>query len=121
MGTGSLILSGVGIAAVLLVFRAILANRARLPKDQLMSLLDQGSIILDVRTPQEFAQGHAPGSRNVPLDQLGSQLPTLDRTKPILVCCASGARSGVAKAMLERAGFPKVDNAGPWQRLLRAQ
>ena len=120
METSTLIFGGVGIAVVVLVLRSYLANRSRLTKDQMMTLLDQGALILDVRTTQEFAQGHAPGSRNVPLDQLASHLPKLDRTQSILVCCASGARSGVAKAMLERAGFSKVDNAGPWQRLLRA-
>ena len=120
METSTLILGGVGIAAAWLVLRTYLANRSRLTKDQMMTLLDQGTLILDVRTAQEFAQCHAPGSRNVPLDQLASQLPKLDRTRSILVCCASGARSGMAKAMLERAGFTKVDNAGPWQRLLSA-
>ncbi len=120
METSTLILGGVGIAVVVLVLRTLLANRSRLSQDQMMTLLDRGAVILDVRTPQEFAQGHAPGSRNVPLDQLADHLSKLDRTKPILVCCASGARSGAAKAMLDQAGFPQVENAGPWQRLVRA-
>ena len=85
-----------------------------------MTLLDQGALIIDVRTPQEFALGHAPGSRNIPLDRLSDHLAELDRTRHLLVCCASGARSAAAKAMLDQAGFARVDNAGPWQRLLRA-
>jgi rhodanese-related sulfurtransferase len=86
----------------------------------MMTLIDQGATILDVRTSQEFAQGHAPGSRNIPLDRLSDHLADLDRTKHLLVCCASGARSAAAKAMLDKAGFARVDNAGSWRRLVRA-
>ncbi|MDP2876665.1 MAG: rhodanese-like domain-containing protein [Holophaga sp.] len=118
METSTLIIGGVGIAVAMLVLRTIFSNRSKLSKDQLMTLLDQGTVILDVRTPQEFAQGHVPESRNIPLDTLSSHFAKLDRTKPILVCCASGARSGAAKAMLEKAGFTRVENEGPWQRLM---
>ena len=120
METSTLIISCTGVVALVLVLRTFLANRSRLSKDQMMTLIDQGAMILDVRTPQEFAQGHAPGSRNIPLDRLANHLDELDRSKHLLVCCASGARSAAAKAMLDKAGFAMVDNAGPWQRLLRA-
>jgi rhodanese-related sulfurtransferase len=72
-------------------------------------------VILDVRTSQEFLAEHAPGSLNVPLDGLGADLPGVERDHPILVCCATGARSSIAKVMLERLGFSDVVNAGPWQ------
>lgn len=120
METSTLIFGGVGIVVAMLVFRTFFSNRSKLSKDQMMTLLNQGAVILDVRTPQEFAQGHVPKSRNIPLDTLSSQFSKLDRTKPILVCCASGARSGMAKSMLEKAGFTQVENAGPWQCLLSA-
>lgn len=120
METFPLILTCAGIVALVLVLRTFLANRSRISKDQMMTLLNEGAVILDVRTPQEFAQGHAPGSRNIPLDRLSDHLSELDRTKHLLVCCASGARSAAAKGMLDKAGFARVDNAGPWQRLLRA-
>ena len=120
MEANTLIMTCAGAIALVLVLRTFLANRSRLSKEQMMTLIDQGAMILDVRTPQEFAQGHAPGSRNIPLDRLASQLAELDRSRQWLVCCASGARSAAAKAMLDKAGFARVDNAGPWQRLLRA-
>ena len=120
MDTSQLIVTCVGAAVLAYALRTFLANRSRLTKDQMMTLIDQGATIIDVRTPQEFAQGHAPGSRNIPLDRLAEHLAELDRDKPVLVCCASGARSGAAKAMLDQAGFAKVDNVGPWQRLLHA-
>ena len=121
MESSTLILVGVGLIGAFLLFRIVVANRSRLTKDQLMTLLDQKVLILDVRSPQEFAQGHAPGSVNVPLDRLAEHMPKLVKSKPILVCCASGARSGAAKAILDSAGFTQVSNAGPWQRLLRAK
>lgn len=80
-----------------------------------MKLIQEGAQIVDVRSPQEFAQAHVKGSRNIPLPQLMNRVVELDRDKPIVVCCASGARSSVAKDILERAGFPSVHNAGSWQ------
>ena len=120
MEPGNLILTGAAALALLLVLRAVLASRGGLSREQLAALVDQGAVIVDVRTPQEFAGGHAPGSRNIPLDRLSGQLGELDRARPLLVCCASGARSAAAKGILLKAGFTKVDNAGPWRRLLRA-
>lgn len=86
--------------------------------EELKAVKARGAILVDVRSPGEFSQAHAPGSRNIPLDQLGTRMMELDRAKPVIVCCASGGRSGMAKQMLEREGFPEVHNAGPWQKLL---
>ena len=118
MASGTLLTAALGLILGYLLLRAFLNHRSRPGKEQMTSLLENGAIILDVRTSQEFSEGHAPGSRNIPLDRLAAQLPQLDRKKPILVCCASGARSGMAKSMLEKAGFAAVSNVGPWQRLL---
>ena len=118
METTTLSFTGTGIAVLVLTLRTFIGSRSGLSKEAIRELLDQGALILDVRTPGEFARGHAPGSRNVPLDSLVSQLKALDRTKPILVCCASGARSGAAKATLDKAGFTQVRNAGSWQKVM---
>lgn len=117
METSTLILTGAAIVALVLALRGFSARMSGLSREAIRALVDQGALVLDVRTPAEFGQGHVPGSRNVPLDRLPSQLQTLDRSKPILVCCASGARSAAAKAILDRAGFTGVRNAGPWQRI----
>lgn len=84
---------------------------------RLQELRRQGAVILDVRTPGEFAQGHARGARNIPLAELQARLGELDRAKPVLACCASGARSGSARAILLKAGFQEVHNVGPWTAL----
>ena len=118
METTPLILTGTGVVALVLALRTFFANRSGLSKEEIKALMDQGAMILDVRTPGEFSRGHAPGSRNVPLYRLPSQMKALDRSKPILVCCASGARSAAAKAMLDEAGFTQVRNAGSWQRVM---
>lgn len=120
METSTVLYAGVGVAVAMLVFRSFQAKRAHVSSEDMKQLLEKGAVILDVRTKQEFSQGHAPGSRNIPLDRLGQDLKKLDRKKPILVCCASGARSAAGKALLEKAGFTNVSDAGPWQRLVQA-
>ena len=90
---------------------------APLTPEQLKDLKRRGAVILDVRAPPEFAQGHAKGARNVPLGTLQDKLGSLDKGKPILTCCASGARSASARSILLKAGFTEVHNAGPWTNL----
>ncbi len=66
-------------------------------------------VLVDVCEPQEFAAGHAVGARNVPLGQLeGSKLLPTNKALPILLMCASGARSGRAAALLRKAGYEKA-------------
>lgn len=115
MTTPDLILAGAAVLAGALILRTLINRTKRISKEALMELVKQGAQIVDVRTPQEFAQAHAKGSRNIPLDELPSRASELEQEKPIVVCCASGARSSMAKSMLERAGFSAVHNAGPWQ------
>ena len=85
--------------------------------EDLRALKAAGAQVIDVRTPAEFAQGHLPGSRNIPLDQFQARIPEIDPKGPVLLCCASGGRSGMAKSILEKAGYQQVCNAGAWTRL----
>ncbi len=84
--------------------------------DQLKALLARGGQRVDVRTPGEFAGAHAPGCVNIPLDQLGRRAGELDKSKPVILVCASGSRSAMAASLLKAQGFEAV-NAGPWGRL----
>lgn len=117
MNPKDLVLILLVVATGLVFLRTMIQSLQRTPKEDLMKLIQQGAQVVDVRSPQEFAQAHVRGSRNIPLNQLLIRAIELDRDKPIVVCCASGARSSVAKDILERAGFPSVHNAGPWQSL----
>lgn len=105
----------VGVAWFLLMRRRAAAEP--LTRQQLLELRQRGAVVLDVRTPAEFAQGHPKGARNIPVAQLKARLGELDKDKPVLACCASGMRSGSACGILRKAGFKEVHNLGPWTNL----
>ncbi|CAN5922998.1 hypothetical protein BH11MYX4_BH11MYX4_54480 [soil metagenome] len=77
------------------------------------ALVESGARLVDVRTPGEHAAGHIDGSLNVPVQELARRMDELgDRTKPIVVYCASGMRSASAAGTLRRAGFAEVHDLG---------
>ncbi|MCO5100874.1 MAG: rhodanese-like domain-containing protein [Burkholderiaceae bacterium] len=71
---------------------------------------DSGAVVLDVRAPAEFAAGHLPNARNIPLAELDKRAGELPANKPVLVCCTSGMSSSRAAGMLRRAGRTDVFN-----------
>lgn len=74
---------------------------------------EHGPLILDVRTPMEFAMGAYPGAINVGLDSLAEWAQTIeDKNREILIYCASGARSSYGMRMLKQMGFTNVENGG---------
>ncbi|MBK8999874.1 MAG: rhodanese-like domain-containing protein [Myxococcales bacterium] len=76
-------------------------------------LVAKGAVLLDVRTPQEFADDHVIGALNVPVQELSSRLDELGpKERPIVIYCRSGARSANAKHLLEGAGFRHVHDMG---------
>lgn len=79
---------------------------------KLKEIIEAGAVLIDVRSPGEFASGHIKGSVNIPLDQIGSQLQVLKKDKPIVVFCRSGNRSRAAKAILEQKGFSNITDGG---------
>ncbi len=83
------------------------------------SLLEQGGQIVDVRTVDEFVVANKKGSTNIPLEILDSRIKELNKKKPIILCCASGSRSGLAKRLLKAKGFENVHNAGVWRSLVK--
>ena len=90
------------------------------PKVDLAELIKEGAIILDVRTTGEFAGGHIRGAINIPVEKLSGNLNKLKgKNKPIITCCASGARSASAKGILTSNGFTNVYNGGAWLSLRR--
>ncbi|QLQ26674.1 MAG: rhodanese-like domain-containing protein [Dechloromonas sp.] len=68
--------------------------------------------VIDVRQAEEFAAGHLPEAKNVPLAKLADRINEIERfkDKPVIVCCASGMRSGKACGELRKLGFAKVHN-----------
>lgn len=87
--------------------------------DKIREKIEAGALIIDVRTPAEFNRGHVPNSRNIPLDKFERHIPELKKKgSEVILCCATGMRSGVATSMLSREGVPAM-NAGGWQKLHR--
>ena len=72
-----------------------------------------GAVLLDVRTPQEYQEGHIPESKNVPLQQLDNIVSVAkNKDIPLFVYCYSGSRSRQATGILQRMGYSKVNNIG---------
>lgn len=72
----------------------------------------EDAIVLDVRGTDEFVTGHLPECRNIPLGKLKERIGELEKFKerPLIVCCASGARSASAIGELKKLGFGKLYN-----------
>ena len=113
------------IAIFLVVVLAYLIwNRAAARSVQIAApdakiLVDQGALLVDVRTPAEYAAGHLPGALNIPYDQIAARTGELgvDQGRAIVLYCRSGNRSGLAHATLEKLGFKKTFNAGGFSKL----
>jgi rhodanese-related sulfurtransferase len=81
----------------------------------LRAKIKTGSVV-DVRTPAEFAGGHVANSVNIPLQELANRLDDLQALKqPLVLCCASGGRSGMAEQMLKSQGFDCVNGGACMQ------
>lgn len=103
-----------GIIAAYVAWRVLSTWSAR---RRLPGLLREGAQVVDVRSPGEFASGHAPGSVNIPLHEIDQRARELDRGRWVIVCCASGTRSAMARRRLRGQGFERVLNAGSWRNL----
>ena len=80
---------------------------------------DRSLVVLDVRTPEEFAAGHVAGARNIPHTQIAEQLAKLAdaRDRDLVVYCRSGTRAAIALEKLREAGFTRLFHLeGDWQR-----
>ena len=71
------------------------------------------AVLLDVRTPQEYREGHIPGSKNIPLQTIDKASSMIkNKNTSLFVYCYSGARSRQATSMLQRMGYTNVKNIG---------
>ena len=80
--------------------------------------IKMGAMAIDVRSQAEYQSGHYKGAKNIPVQELQSRLGELgDKSKPIVIYCASGMRSAKALNILTKAGFTDVMNAGTMRNL----
>ena len=92
--------------------------RKRLEFPDIISTMGDPHVILCCTLPQDkFLAGSIPGSINIPLPEIGARAAELDRSRPVIVCCASGTRSAVAAHRLRKQGFSRVINGGSWRTL----
>jgi rhodanese-related sulfurtransferase len=85
----------------------------RIDRTRAHALVDAGARLIDVRTPQEFDGGAAPGALNLPVQVIGTVIS--DHCQPdetLVLYCRSGARSDIAARMLRQMGYAKAYNAG---------
>jgi phage shock protein E len=105
------------LLALLLVF--LWTRRVgQIPVKAAAAYLKNGAMLIDVRSPSEFASRHLPRAVNVPLSGIESALPRLvqDKHRVLLLHCQSGMRSGVATKTLTRSGYTQVFNVGSYSR-----
>ncbi len=110
MNTQTLIYFAIGIIAVIILKR--LLGGGKVASSIVKQKLESGAMIVDVRTPDEFRDGAYPGAKNIPLSDLGRRLAEIPKNRPVVLYCASGARSSSAARAMKQAGYADVINAG---------
>ena len=84
----------------------------------IQSKVSEGGQLIDVRSAMEFSQGALEGAINMPIDRFQFLKDTIDNTKPVLLYCRTGARSGMVKKYLDQLGFNQVHNIGGIQQFI---
>jgi len=87
------------------------------PSADFRGLVENGALIIDVRTPEEYKNGHIKGSVNIPVNKIAGQAQKLKKEgRVVITCCRSGARSAMALEMLKSNGVEAFDG-GAWENL----
>lgn len=101
------------LLAATLAFAAAAAGPATIEPKALndrIAWADRSLVVLDVRTPEEFAAGHVPGAINIPVAELAARVAELEgsRNNDIVVYCRTGKRAAEALGVLEKSGFKRL-------------
>ncbi len=104
---------GIAVVAILFMKRAASASPEVLRKH-----VQEGAVVIDVRSPEEFRSRHLPGVVNIPLNELRGRVPRQvpDQNKVLLLHCESGIRSLNGLRQLQRLGYKNVFNLGSYGR-----
>jgi phage shock protein E len=105
----------------LLICLPLMAGEAEL-NAAVTALQSPDSVLIDVRTAEEFAAGAVPGAELIPHEQIASRISAIapDKDTPIVLYCKSGRRSGIAEESLRAMGYRNLINAGGYEELQRA-
>ena len=107
------IISNLWIILFIGILLFIVLKYTKSNKKDFKELLNQGAIIIDVRTESEYKSGHLKNSINVPLKDLTYRINEFDKKDNIVTVCAAGMRAESAKKFFESRGF-NVANGGRW-------
>lgn len=107
---------GIHLCLVLLAVILLSACGARkdISAERARELIDQGAILIDVRSQEEFQAGHIENALHIPHEQITLHLDQIgnDKHRPIVLYCKSGRRAGIAREALRERGYMQVYNAG---------
>ncbi len=105
----------IAVVVLLLIVRALLRGRAYARVlAEARQVLEQGAVVIDARSAMEFSGGHHQGALNYPVGDAAKAVKALrDKRRPVVIYCASGARSRRLAEALRKAGFERVLDLGP--------
>ena len=104
------------IVAAALIF-VLIQRVGKVSGSEARRLVENGALLLDVRTSQEFAAGHIPNAVNIPVQELDRRMGELGpKDRPVVIYCRSGRRSSHAATMLKKAGYTAVHDLGAMTR-----
>lgn len=85
-------------------------------------VLAEQSLVIDVRTAEEYRQGHVQDALNIPYDEIASRIAavTSDRDASIVLYCRSGHRAGIAEQALRQMGYGRIENKGGLDNMKRS-
>jgi phage shock protein E len=106
------------VIAVVVAIIFMLKKSGQFSAGAALAHLKNGALVIDVRSPGEFNSGHLPAAINIPLDEIETALPrrVKDKNQVLLLHCASGMRSGMAKKKLNGMGYANAFNLGSLSR-----
>ena len=111
--TNLMLLALAALSGGLLAWPVLMRNTSGLDPMQTTQLINRrNALIIDIRTPEDFAAGHLPQAKHIALDTLANKVPQLGRSKttPVVVVCQTGLRSQRACATIRTAGYAEVFN-----------
>jgi len=111
----------IAVTVALFIAYMFLRRKGQISREAAATYLQRGAVLIDVRSPAEYATGHLPQAINIPLPQIDSLIGSHvnDKNQVVLLHCQSGARSGVAKNKLDALGYTRVYNLGSYDRAAR--
>jgi phage shock protein E len=106
------------IVAAVLAIVFMMKRAGQISVQDALAHLKNGALVIDVRSPGEYNSGHLPTAINIPLDEIETALPrrVKDKNQVLLLHCASGMRSGVARQKLKAMGYTNAFNLGSYGR-----